>query len=280
MSGDGFSPDWLALREPADHTARSADVLASLAVLFRTHREIRVVDLGCGTGSNLRGTFGALPAIQQWTLVDYDPRLLDAARAALRAWADTAEERDGSLRLTKQGKSLDIRFVRADLSRGVDGALAAGTELVTAAALFDLCGAEWLARFADTLRARKLPLYTVLTYDGRDRFEPPHPLDGAMLAAFHTDMRRDKGFGMAAGPDAAASLLSALTERGYRLTTGDSPWVLDAASPLARELAVGFVAAVKGTGLIDDEAAELWLATRLAGGTWETGHTDLLAVLP
>jgi SAM-dependent methyltransferase len=277
---DGFSPHWLALREPADHAARNIDVLTALAALFRARGEIRVVDLGCGTGSNLRGTFKALPALQHWTLIDHDPRLLEAARATLRAWGDSAEERDGVLRLMKQGKSLNIRFAQADLSRGAEDILALDTQLVTAAALFDLCGAPWLTRFTDALRARKLPLYAVLTYDGRDRFEPPHPLDGAMLAAFHTDMRRDKGFGEAAGPAAAASLISALTGRGYRVTAGDSPWVLEAASPLARELAGGFVAAVKATGLVDDGAADLWLAIRRAGGTWETGHTDLLAVLP
>ena len=40
---------------------------------FGGRRPIRVVDLGCGTGSNLRATAPLLGAEQHWTLVDYDP---------------------------------------------------------------------------------------------------------------------------------------------------------------------------------------------------------------
>ncbi|RZI38309.1 SAM-dependent methyltransferase, partial [Herbaspirillum sp. HC18] len=54
-----FSPDWLALREPADHAARSAHLLSRLATQFGDRDQVSVVDLGCGAGSNLRGTWRA-----------------------------------------------------------------------------------------------------------------------------------------------------------------------------------------------------------------------------
>lgn len=68
----GFSPEWLALREPADHAARNPQVLAAVGGYFADKASLSVLDLGCGAGSNLRGTYAALPDRQHWTLVDHD----------------------------------------------------------------------------------------------------------------------------------------------------------------------------------------------------------------
>jgi hypothetical protein len=277
MSGEGFSADWLALREPADHVARNQAVARRVTAFFEGRDSVRLVDLGCGAGSNLRGTAPLLPMRQHWTLVDHDPALLAAAETALTTWADRARRESGVLHLAKGAHEIAVVFRPADLSGGADEVLLPGVDLVTAAALFDLCGGAWLARFAAALAARRLPLYTVLTYDGRDRFEPPHPADAAMLAAFHADMRRDKGFGPAEGPEAASALVAALRDAGYRVETGDSPWVLDPQSPLAQELARGFAAAVVAAGRVSAAEAQAWVAARRAGRLWETGHTDVFA---
>ncbi|MGL4239783.1 MAG: SAM-dependent methyltransferase, partial [Beijerinckiaceae bacterium] len=71
-----FSAEWLALREPCDHASVTPEVRAALSARFSGQATIRVVDLGCGAGSNLRGTFAALGREQRWTLVDYDRGLL------------------------------------------------------------------------------------------------------------------------------------------------------------------------------------------------------------
>ena len=95
----GFSADWLALREPADHAARNGDVLAHVARHVAGRDHLSIIDLGCGAGSNLRGFALSLPARRQsWTLIDYDAALLKAARERLIAWADetgrTVQQRD------------------------------------------------------------------------------------------------------------------------------------------------------------------------------------------
>ena len=54
MTRETFTLDWLALREPVDHRSRSELALAGLRDWWRARRASRVVDLGCGTGSNLR----------------------------------------------------------------------------------------------------------------------------------------------------------------------------------------------------------------------------------
>ena len=109
----GFSAQWLALREPADHRARDRTlqnkVCEQLANVARTEqRAVRLIDLGCGSGSNLRALATSLPEQQHWTLVDYDPLLLAAARAALIAWADEVINDSTSLTLRKNNKILEI----------------------------------------------------------------------------------------------------------------------------------------------------------------------------
>jgi SAM-dependent methyltransferase len=281
-----FSAEWLALREPADHAARNAEVTKAVRRHFSGRERVSVLDYGCGAGSNLRGTYQLLPKRQRWGLVDYDPALLAAAREALEAWADmwthivdVANDDLATLTLHKGEFVIDVNFAQADLSRGVGHALPQDVDLVTAAAFFDLVSEPWIERFAALLADRRLPFYTVLTYDGRDRFEPADPLDGEVLAAFASDMGRDKGFGPAAGPAATGALVRAFEARGYQVTTADSPWRLDAAGPLARALADGFVAAIGATGRVEPHALARW-AERRRSGMWETGHSDLFAAPP
>jgi SAM-dependent methyltransferase len=268
----GFDPGWLALREPADHAARAHEVMARVARYFAARDSVRVVDLGCGSGSNLRGTFAHLPDRQKWTLVDYDARLLDAARETLGAWADQARETVDGLVLEKAGKTLTVGFRQADLSAGIVPVLDAFPDLVTAAALFDLISTDWIERFARDLSARRLPFLTVLTYDGRAVWTPAHDDDARVLSAFNADMTRDKGFGPAAGGQAPQALVTAFAAQGYATLSGDSPWVLSRESDagLIDELARGIAGAVPGSAD--------WLQARLQATSCMIGHADLFAV--
>src|SRR5438874_8082377 len=65
-----FSAGWLALREAADHAARSDRLARAAAGAIRGRTPVRIVDLGCGTGSNLRYLAPRLPPPQRWLLVD------------------------------------------------------------------------------------------------------------------------------------------------------------------------------------------------------------------
>ncbi len=276
-----FSAEWLALREPADHAAVNPEVRAALIARFAGQDSISVVDLGCGAGSNLRGTWAALPAQQHWTLVDYDPKLLSAARDRLAAWADTATSNGDALILKKGIKKLTVTFREADLSTGNFAAVTGGAELVTAAALFDLFSIQSIERLAETLSAQGCAFYTVLTYDGHTRWTPPHPADAAMREAFNAHQKTDKGFGAAAGPGGTSALAKALYGRGYRVLRGTSPWVIDQRyGGLRQELDAGFASAVRETGKLAASDVTAWLAHRLAGPDRISvvGHEDLLAV--
>ena len=279
---EGFSAGWLALREPADHRARNADVRDAATRLFAGRNEVRLIDLGCGAGSNLRALAPHLPAIQHWRLVDHDPALLQAARRELAAWADAWEPApDGGIVLRKEHATIGVTFTEADLSNGADHVLDSGppTDLLTAAAFFDLLAPRWIARLCASLAARRLPLYAVLTYDGTETWHPPHDADPAMRAAFHAHQATDKGFGVAAGPAAVAALTRGFHEHGWRIVTGPSPWRLGAAdSGLIATLAEGSARAVAETGLVASSGVADWLASRRIARECEIGHADVLAV--
>ena len=273
----GFSAGWLALREPLDHAARNATVAAACAAHFSSMATLSVLDLGCGTGSNLRALAPLLPARQAWRLVDHELALLLAARKALAQWADEAAEDGGGLHLHKSGKTLAVRFEQADLARELSAVMENPAGLVTATALFDLCSPEWIADFVRRLALRRTALLATLTYDGRETWHPPHPADAAMLAAFHSHQRRDKGFGPAAGPEAAGVLARALTGENYRIVQGESPWRIEPGSTLGDALARGSADAVRETGLVAEAIISDWLRARLPGGGCTVGHADIFA---
>ncbi len=149
-----FSADWLARREPADHAARDRRLLGRLEAHFAARKHVSVLDLACGAGSNLRGQALHLAPRQSWRLVDHDPRLLDAARAALIAWADGAENEE-PLTLLKEPRRLEVTFQRSDLARFDEALLAPDLDLVTAAAFFDLVSAAWIEDFCEALAKRR-----------------------------------------------------------------------------------------------------------------------------
>jgi len=274
----GFSPDWLALREPADHAARNPQVLAAVGSHFAAKASVTVTDLGCGAGSNLRGTFSALPDRQHWTLVDFDQRLLDTARQTLRVWADDAREQGEELVIAKDAKSITVDFRQADLNKDLEWVLGWQPDLVTAAALFDLTSKRWIERFVAGLASQRRPLYTVLTYDGREKWKPAHPADARMLAAFAHHQMTDKGFGPAAGPAATEIMAEAFRKSGFAVSTADSAWQIgDDMQDLARALQQGIADAVIETGHVDGKIVQDWLAARANSTAGLVGHNDLWA---
>ena len=110
----GFSPEWLSLREPADHRSRNGDVLGEVVIAFSGREHITIADLACGTGSNLRGLIQYLPKRQTWRLVDSDPYLLAAAHQTLIAFADEVLS-SSPLRFRKQSHVIDVNFEHLDL---------------------------------------------------------------------------------------------------------------------------------------------------------------------
>lgn len=278
MKGEELA-EWLRLREPVDHRSRSRRLLNSLRARFASRPFVTVVDLGAGSGSNLRATAASLPARQRWILVDHDSVVLAAAREAVAAWADKVVRSTDTLELGKDGRVLRVEFRKADLARDPAAWGADLPDLVTSSALFDLVSEEWIGRFTDALARTRLPLYTTLIYDGRTEFLPRQRTDLTILAAFDGHHRRDKGFGAGVGGDGTRIIAERLKGRGYAIERALSQWELgpDDARLIAA-LADGIAAAVRETGAVTDAAINAWLAARKEPGVrCIVGHEDLLA---
>ncbi|MEZ5764418.1 MAG: class I SAM-dependent methyltransferase [Xanthobacteraceae bacterium] len=261
----GFSSEWLALREKLDHRARNRAVLDAVAAAFAGHDRVCVVDLGSGTGSTLRALSGQLPRPQHWRLVDDDPVHLAEAAAAPRPG------------------DVDIDTLHFDLRGDITELFDGSTALVTASALLDLVSEPWLANLAAAVAARSLPVYMALSYDGRVVFGDEDDLDSAVIAAVNAHQRRDKGFGPALGPRAAASAQRIFQLFGYTVTQGPSDW---SAGPddtqFQKELLTGWRDAAAEMESLPRSELEDWYARRIRAAdagylTLHVGHVDFFA---
>ena len=274
-----FSAAWLRLREPVDARSRNQLVATALRAAFADRPSIRVVDIGAGTGANLRATAPLLSREQAWTLLDHDQALLDAARNILAAWADHAEHQPDALRIRKDGRMIHARFQLCDIADAPAELLPERLDLVTASAFFDLVSAAFIDRIVAALVHREAAFHTVLTYDGVQAWSPRSGLDEAVRQAFNDHQREDKGFGPAAGPAASSLLRQALQAAGYAVVVGDSPWCLGAQdADLMAQLTDGVAKAVAETGQVPPEALVAWRAMERTG--LHIGHEDILALPP
>lgn len=267
---ESFSADWLALREPADHAARSAALTTRIADRLRARPGRRAVDLAAGSGSNVRYLLPRLPGVAHWTLVDYDAALL---AQAWRLVAPVARD---------TGVDFDVR--QGDL-RALDALPLDGCGLVTASALLDLVSSDWLRAFAARCRAAGVDVLCTLSYDGRIVCEPPDEDDEHVRALVNRHQRTDKGFGPALGPDAAGAAVTAFEAAGFTVHTAESDWVLEGAdAELQRQLLAGWAGAARELAPAEAARIDAWLSGRLAqvdgAARIVVGHVDVLALAP
>jgi hypothetical protein len=288
----GFSAEWLALREPVDHRSRNLALQAQVIQFLGQIKaidpgSIHITDLGSGTGSNLRALAPHFGLKQSWTLVDYDADLLRSARASLIAWADSVVSTNESkstltvsgliqpLMIMKNSNTIAIEFRCADLVHDYQAILDEPADLITAAAFFDLVAEPWLAQFCAALTQ---PLYTVLTYDGIEKWSPPEAIDADVLRTFHAHQSNDKGFGAAVGPSGGEHLQSLLQTQGFTTVCAPSPWVMDYHDrALIEQLAIGTARAVREIATLPNAAVNQWEHTRRNAMQCEIGHVDLFA---
>jgi hypothetical protein len=257
-----FSADWLALREPIDALSRSVRLTRAVADALPRYRAVDILDLGAGTGANVRYLAGKLPLPQRWLLVDRDKRLLTQAP---KAWPSQC----------------------VDLLHAVrDPSLFAGRGLVTASALLDLVSDAWLqALTARCLEAGATVLFA-LTYDGRIDYAPAEPEDDLIRDLVNKHQRSDKGLGPAAGPTAAMRAGELFAAAGYHMEHEASDWVLTPESrSVQQRLIDGWAEAAAALAPEQSAAIDDWRERRLAyvdegRSQLIVGHKDLAGWLP
>lgn len=279
-----FDPDWLALRERYDHVDRSGVLAAKFAAAVGPTP--RLIDLGCGTGSNLRYLSPRLGPHQVWLCLDNDPQLLDAAAVAITRWADSRGLVHGApgrrLHLSGTRASVEVALTRRNLKDIRRAFSLDGVDGLTASALLDLASAPWLEALGHRITAAEVPVLFALSYDGRLEWDPPLPGDELVRRRFHAHQRTDKGFGPALGPDAAAWLAERLDAQGWQVKLSRSDWRLDGRDrELLQALFEGVVAAARE--IEDDAVLAAWAEARRrqldsARLRVTAGHLDLLAL--
>jgi SAM-dependent methyltransferase len=282
-----FAGDWLKLREPFDHAARSVALARRLA--DRLPARPRLLDLGAGTGSLFRFMAPIIGRRQDWILVDSDAALLDEAFGRTAAWARRqgfAATAPGDALLVStphglwqmQALQRDVMATKASASTGELEA-----DAVLCSALLDLVSAPWLERLFDTLR---VPFLASLTIDGRDAWPPHHPNDAVVRASFRHDLRRDKGFGAALGTTAVSVALKALTTRGFVTSSAPTDWhVPRNALRMQRALIEGTADGARNARPSRARVIAEWQEARLrqavrARLAIRIGHRDILAIPP
>src|SRR5438067_5228955 len=262
---------WLALREPADRAARSAWLTHALIERLPHGRPLRVVDLGTGSGSNVRYLEPALSGsgddhstrAVEWLLVDHDEALLEEAR--------------------RRQPRVETRLMNLG---HLDSGLFDERDLVTASALLDLVSERWLQSLATRCRSAGAAALFALNYNGESRCAPPESEDEFIRVLMNDHQRQnDRGFGRAAGPDASAIAARCFEAAGYFVERARSNWQL---TPDDRELQSRLVSGWADAALeIAPERTPTirdWLGRRLAhidaGRSRVTvGHDDLAAWL-
>jgi SAM-dependent methyltransferase len=272
VSGDAtFDADWLQRRERFDRPARAVaasnlDLCQILAPLRPpVGKPWRIIDLGCGTGASVRALSPLLPGPQQWLLVDRDAGLLAQAPST--------------------HGSATCRTMCLDLASELHRLPFDGCTLLTASALLDLVGAAWLQSLVTACAAARVALVLALNVDGRWGWRPALRGDALARRLFAGHQRRDKGFGPALGPRAAAVAARVCGAAGYRVRSARSDWHLDAladpaAADMQRRLIDGITDAAIEQAPWHAAAVRDWRQRRVraaARATLRVGHVDLVA---
>lgn len=257
----GFSPEWLALREPVDLAARNEEVETAFFAALGSGPS-RIMDLASGAGSTVSALSQRRHNAVEWLLTDYDPALL---KVAGERWKDSVTTR------------------QIDLARDLEELPFADVDAVTTSAFLDLVSEPFLVRLVDRVVQAKKPFLASLTYDGRAVFSPELAFDATLLKAHNTHQLSDKGFGPALGPAAAMRAISLFQDRGYKVVQGRSDWQADQSSAeFLMELLGGWRSVGRDVALDEAEVAQWWSVReeqiRSGNVHLTVGHVDFTAL--
>ena len=174
---EGFSVDWLRMREPHDHCARSIGLANAFAAAMGEGSST-VMEMACGLGSGTRFLSRILQADVEWLLVDHDPQLLAA--------------------VSKDMENTTVRYRTHQHDLRDLGGLDVSVHGVTTQALLDLVSHDWLVQLADWLADRRIPLLAALSVDGRVDWTPHDPRDKFTMR--FVPLTWDRGFGPSQAP--------------------------------------------------------------------------------
>ncbi len=302
MADLSFQRYLLAKRTVDDRALNRTVFTAFKEAVLAQGRALRFLEIGAGLGTMLARlvAWGVLRQ-GEYTLVDRDPQLLQAAHTFLQSWAKgqglqwQALPQGGHLH-GPGGLDLRLRTVAADVYDPLPGPR--GYDVVLGHAVLDLLHLPTvLPRLLDMLRPGGLAYFT-LNFDGVTIFEPPLPdLDeDHLLARYHATMDARTHRGLPAGAARTGrQLFHQLRQAGAEvLAMGASDWVvfpnLQGGYPHDEAFFLAYILetihqALQQDPTLDPQQTETWYMARrahLQQGTlvYIAHQLDVLAQLP
>lgn len=263
-----YPTPWLDCRFPFDVRARHAATEAAMLADLPLDRPVRLVDLGCGNGANIRHLWQRISASQHWTLIDQDVKLLTAALAGMEELGEAAgylPDSTGSDKLTlrKGDHVVKIQTRHTSLLEVAEVVSLAETDVVMANAVFDLFSELQTDRVLSTLWPHTA-IFLTLNYTGME-FAPSHPDDGTVIGWYESHMQRPQAFGQGMGADGPAMIEAWIQKHDGAFQFGDSVWEILPHDTEMLSYLLGFMEeAIPELPLSQDELDVLnnWLAVR------------------
>jgi hypothetical protein len=226
---------YLLSKISVDDRALNRHVLETVRSALAPLPTARVLEIGAGVGTMLtRLVDWRVLRAGEYVALDVDARLLGDLHRWLQSWAvgtkRKVEVEGAAARIrADDGTTIDVLSTQAELQdfagRPAD---AQGVDLLVANAVLDLVD---VPAVLPTLLARLAPrgvFWFTINFDGESIFQPDHPADDALMAAFHRTMDERVRFGHRAGESRAGRhLFAQLQAAGARvLAAGSSDWVV------------------------------------------------------
>jgi hypothetical protein len=273
---------YLSAKKTVDDRSLNRHVLDRLrAELAGVNGRLRVLEVGAGLGTMVARLIDwGLLGHAHYVMLDVEKLSLEDAPGWLTQWAaqrghTVSPERDG-LVIRGDGGKLEVRvqIVCSEIAEFLRSTLPEErADLLIANAVLDMVDVPATLPGLFALLVKQGLYWFSINFDGETLFEPEHPDDASLMAAYHRGMDERVLYGTQAGDSRSGRhLFHHLRRAGASiLASGSSDWVVHAeAGGQYHADEAHFVAFILHTieeGLtaradVDQSALQAWLATR------------------
>lgn len=224
-----MNAEYLKAKESVDGRSLNRSVAAAARRgIMRDKTPTRILELGCGTGAMLRHWLGGgWEGEVEYTGIDHDPTLLNAALEAFAEWAEEPGRRmQGEHKLVSERWSATVALQRSDAYEFLQDS-SDQWDLILAHAFLDLVDLPVILQPLLTALAPSGLFYFSMSFDGTTLLLPQieHELDEKIVKLYHASM--DHPDAPAAHSQTGRHLLKLLPELGAEiLASGPSDWFL------------------------------------------------------
>ena len=202
-----FQNKWLNLRESVDRNSRNKKILNLINKFYKNKKNIRIIDLGSGAGSNFRFLKSRLSNNQYWSFVDISHESTNYFKKNIKF----------------SSKIIKTNFKIIDIINDLNKISFNDYNLVTGSAFLDILPKNWFNNFYK-LNINTEIVYFALNYDGNFKFFPKHKDDKKILNLFNKDQKSDKGIGeVAVGPN-CSKIINKVFKSTHKTYVLDSTW--------------------------------------------------------